>query len=112
MKAERIVSEAENERRRLLDEANLKKEIEDNAIKYKEQVIEECEAIRMKAFNEAEGARLAAQEEAIKIKEDSQAYAQQVLGKLEGDLKQLYQVVMNGQQFLQDMQYQNDHRNH
>ena len=61
----------------------------------------------MKAFNEAESARLAAQEEAIKIKEGAQKYAQEVLNKLEGDLKQLYQVVMNGQQYLQDMQYQN-----
>ena len=61
----------------------------------------------MKAFNEAESARLAAQEEAIKIKEGAQQYAQEVLNKLEGDLKQLYQVVMNGQQYLADMQYQN-----
>ena len=36
----------------------------------------------------------------IKIIED---FAQKVLAKLEGDLNQLYQIVMNGQQYLADM---------
>ena len=107
MKAERIIADAENERHRFLNESSLNKAVEERAREIREQVIEECEAIKMKAFNEAESARLAAQEEAIKIKEGAQKYAQEVLNKLEGDLKQLYQVVMNGQQYLQDMQYQN-----
>ena len=107
MKAERIIADAENERHRFLNESSLNKAVEERAREIREQVIEECEAIKMKAFNEAESTRLAAQEEAIKIKEGAQQYAQEVLNKLEGDLKQLYQVVMNGQQYLQDMQYQN-----
>ena len=107
MKAERIIADAENERHRFLNESSLNKAVEERAREIREQVIEECEAIKMKTFNEAESARLAAQEEAIKIKEGAQKYAQEVLNKLEGDLKQLYQVVMNGQQYLQDMQYQN-----
>ena len=47
--------------------------------------------------------RLNAKNESIKMKEDSQEYAQQLLNNLEQDLNRLYQVVMNGQQRLQEM---------
>ena len=107
MKAERIITEAENERHRFLNESSLNKAVEERAREIREQVIKECEAIKMKAFNEAESTRLAAQEEAIKIKEGAQRLAQEILNKLDGDLKQLYQVVATNQQYLADMQYQN-----
>jgi len=41
------------------------------------------------------------------MREESQEYAQQLLNNLEQDLNRLYQVVMNGQQRLQEMK-QND----
>ena len=107
MKAERIITEAENERHRFLNESSLNKAVEERAREIREQVIKECEAIKMKAFNEAESTRLAAQEEAIKIKEGAQRLAREILNKLDGDLKQLYQVVATNQQYLADMQYQN-----
>jgi len=103
IKADRIIADAENDRHRLLSESSVVRDIEEKAQKFKQEVIDECENIKMRAFNEAEGVRLATTEEAIKIKEGAQAYAQNVLNKLEGDLNQLYQVVMNGQQFLSDM---------
>jgi len=103
IKADRIIADAENDRHRLLSESSVLRDIEEKAQKFKQEVIDECENIKMRAFNEAEGVRLATTEEAIKIKEGAQAYAQNVLNKLEGDLNQLYQVVMNGQQFLSDM---------
>ena len=46
---------------------------------------------------------LNAKNEAIRMKEDSQSYAEQLLNNLEQDLNKLYQVVMNGQQRLQEM---------
>ncbi len=100
MKAERIIATAENERHRILSESSILKEIEEKAQIFKQEVMEECENIKMKAFNEAEGVRLDASQEAIKIKEGAQEYAEQILAKLEGDLNQLYQIVMNGQQYL------------
>ena len=57
----------------------------------------------MAAFNEAQELKLNAKNESIRMKEDSQEYAQQLLNNLEQDLNRLYQVVMNGQQRLQEM---------
>ena len=57
----------------------------------------------MAAFNEAQELRLSAKNESVRMKEDSQQYAQQLLNNLEQDLNRLYQVVMNGQQRLQEM---------
>ena len=102
-KADRIVAGAENERYRLLSESSIMKDIEEKAEEFKRSVIDECEDIKMKAFNEAEGLRLKAMQEAIKIKEGAQEYANQILTKLEGDLSQLYQVVSNGKQYLNEM---------
>ena len=57
----------------------------------------------MAAFNEAQELRLSAKNDAIRMKEESQAYAQQLLNNLQQDLDNLYQVVLNGQQRLQEM---------
>ena len=57
----------------------------------------------MAAFNEAQELRLNAKNDSIRMKEESQSYAQQLLNNLEQDLNRLYQVVMNGQQRLQEM---------
>lgn len=103
IKAERVIANAESDRNRLLSESSILKDIEEKAQKFRQDVMEECEAIKMKAFNEAEGVRLDATQEAIKIREGAQSYAQSVLEKLEGDLNQLYQIVMNGQQYLSEM---------
>ena len=57
----------------------------------------------MAAFNEAQELRLNAKNDSIRMKEESQEYAQALLNNLEQDLNRLYQVVMNGQQRLQEM---------
>lgn len=102
-KAERIVQDAENDRHRILSESNILRDIEEKAQKFRQEVLEECQDIKLKAFNEAEDVRLRASQDAIKIKDGAQDYAQNILTKLEGDLNQLYQVVMNGQQYLADV---------
>jgi len=103
LRAERIIQDAENERYKLLNESSLNKAMEEHAEKFRQTVFEECQQIKMAAFNEAQELRLNAKNESIKMKEDSQEYAQQLLNNLEQDLNRLYQVVMNGQQRLQEM---------
>lgn len=107
-KAERIIEDAENERRRILDESSLKREMEEQAQAFREKVIQECENIKMKAFGEAEGIRIASSEEALKMKDDAQQYAQQVLAKLEVDLNNLFQIVKNGQQYINELRNTNE----
>lgn len=103
LKAERIIQDAENERYKLLNESSLNKAMEEHAEKFRQTVFDECQQIKMAAFNEAQELRLNAKNESLKMKEDSQQYAQQLLNNLEQDLNRLYQVVMNGQQRLQEM---------
>lgn len=107
-KAERIIQDAENERRRILDESSLRREMEEQAKAFREKVIQECENIKMKAFGEAEGIRIASNEDAIKMKDGAQAYAQQILEKLEHDLNNLFQIVKNGQQYISELRNINE----
>ena len=103
LRAERIIQDAENERYKLLNESSLNKAMEEHAEKFRQSVFEECQQIKMAAFNEAQELRLSAKNDSVRMKEDSQEYAQQLLNNLEQDLNRLYQVVMNGQQRLQEM---------
>ena len=109
-KAERIIQDAENEKRRILDESSLRREMEEQAKVFREKVIQECENIKMKAFGEAEGIRIASNEEALKLKDNAQAYAQQILVKLEQDLNSLFQIVKNGQQYISELRNENDEK--
>ncbi len=102
-KAERIIQDAENEKRRILDESSLRREMEEQAKAFREKVIQECENIKMNAFKEAEGIRISSSEDALKLKDGAQAYAQQILEKLESDLNNLFQIVKNGQQYINEM---------
>ncbi len=103
LRAERIIQDAENERYKLLNESSLNKAMEEHAEKFRQSVFEECQQIKMAAFNEAQELRLNAKNDSIRMREESQEYAQQLLNGLEQDLNRLYQVVMNGQQKLQEM---------
>ena len=103
MKANRILEQADAERARRLSESSIMQELEENAQQFKQNVLQECENVKIKAFNEAESVRLEAKEEAIKIREGAQNYAKDVLDKLEQDLNQHYQIVVNGQQYLNEM---------
>ncbi len=107
-RAERIIQDAENERRRILDESALRHEMEEQAKAFREKVIQECENIKMKAFGEAESIRIASNEESLKMKDGAQMYAQQILGKLEQDLNNLFQVVKNGQQYIAELRNINE----
>jgi len=103
IKAEKIIQDAENERYRLLNESSLNKAMEEHAEKFRQAVFEECQQIKMNAFNEAQEVRINAKNDSIRLKEDSQTYAQQLLNNLQQDLDRLYQVVLNGQERLKEM---------
>ena len=107
LRAERIIQDAENERYKLLNESSLNKAMEEHAEKFRQTVLDECQQIKMSAFNEAQELRLTAKNEAIRMKEESQQYAQSRLSDLEQVLNKVYQEVMNGQQKLQEIK-QND----
>ena len=107
-KAERIIQDKKKKKRRILDESSLRREMEEQAKAFREKVIQECENIKMKAFGEAESIRIASNEEALKMKDGAQAYAQQILVKIEQDLNNLFQVVKNGQQYIAQMRNEND----
>lgn len=108
VKADRIIQDAENERIRILDESSLRREMEEQAKTFREKVIQECENIKIKAFSEAEEIRIASNEDALKMKDGAQAYAQQILVKLEQDLNSLFQVVKNGQQYIEQLRNLNE----
>lgn len=103
LRAERIIQDAQTERYKLLNESNLHKAMEEEAKKFRQTVYDECQQIKMTAFNEAQELRLNAKNESLRMKEDSHNYAQQLLNNLEQDLNRLYQVVINGQQRLQEL---------
>ena len=79
-KATRIVQEAQNEADRKLSESD--------------QIL---------AIQDGENIRMKATEEAIKIREGAELYAEQVLTSLEGNLTQLQQVVKNGQLYMEQL---------
>ena len=103
LRAEQIIQDAQNQRYKLLNESNLHKAMEEEAKKFRQTVYDECQQIKMTAFNEAQELRLNAKNESLRMKEDSHNYAQQLLNNLEQDLNRLYQVVINGQQRLQEL---------
>jgi len=103
LQAERIIQDAQNERYKLLNESSLHKAMEEYAKEFRQTLYDECQQIKMTAFNEAQELRLNAQNESLKMREDSHNYAQQLLNNLEQDLNRLYQVVINGQQRLQEI---------
>ena len=103
LRAEQIIQDAQNQRYKLLNESNLHKAMEEDAKKFRQAVYDESQQIKMNAFNEAQELILNAKNESLRMKEDSHNYAQQLLNNLEQDLNRLYQVVINGQQRLQEL---------
>jgi len=102
-KAEKIIIDAQNEANRLLSESDILRAVQKEAEKIKEQVIADCEDIKRKALDDAENMRIQVAEEAMKVREGAEVYAEQVLTNLEQDLTQLQQVVKNGQVYMEKL---------
>ena len=101
-KANKIVQDAQNEADRKLSESDQMKAIEREGNRIKNEVYEECEKMKHIALQDAENIRLQATDEAMKIREGAELYAEQVLTSIEGNLTQLQQVVKNGQIYMED----------
>ncbi|MBR1616554.1 hypothetical protein IJ670_00230, partial [bacterium] len=54
LRAERIIQDAENQRYKLLNESSLNKAMEEHAEKFRQTLFDECQQIKMSAFNEAQ----------------------------------------------------------
>lgn len=102
-KAAKIVQDAQAEADRKLSESDQIKAIEREGIRIKNEVVEDCEKIKHIALQDADNVRLQATDEAVKIREGAELYAQQVLTSLENNLTQLQQVVKNGQIYMEQL---------
>ena len=102
-KANKIVQDAQNEADRKLSESDQMKAIEREGNRIKNEVYEECEKMKHIALQDAENIRLQATDEAMKIREGAELYAEQVLTSIEGNLTQLQQVVKNGQIYMEQL---------
>ena len=102
-KANKIIQDAQAEADRKLSESDQIKAIELQGNKIKNEVYEECEKIKHIALQDAENIRLQATDEAMKIREGAELYAEQVLTSIEGNLTQLQQVVKNGQIYMEQL---------
>jgi len=102
-KAVRIIQDAENQAAIKLSESDQLKAIEREGNRIKTEVVEDCEKMKHIARQDAENIRLQATDEAMKIREGAELYAQQVLTSIEGNLAQLQQVVKNGQIYMEQL---------
>lgn len=102
-KATKIIQDAQAEADRKLSESDQIKAIERRGIQITNEVKEDCQRIKHIALQDAENIRLQATEEAMKIREGAELYAEQVLTSLEGNLTQLQQVVKNGQIYMEQL---------
>ena len=101
--ATRIVQEAQNEADRKLSESDQIKAIEREGIRIKNEVVDDCEKMKHLAVQDSENIRLKETEEAIKIREGAELYAERVLTTLEGNLVQLQQSVKNSQLYMEQL---------
>lgn len=102
-RANKIIQEAQAEADRKLSSSDQMKNLERETIRIKNELVEECDQMKYSARQDAEGIRLQATDEAMKIREGAELYAQQVLTSLENNLTQLQQVVKNGQIYMEQL---------
>ena len=96
-RAEKTVAEAQAEANRLLSESDLLRAVQREAEKIKEQVINDCDEIKRKAYEEANATRAQAIDEAIRMKDSASVYAEQILTGLEQNINQLHEIVKDNQ---------------
>lgn len=121
-RAEKIVADAQAEANRLLSESDLLRAVQREAEKIKEQVISECDEIKRKSYEDAEALRNQAIDDALRTKDETSIFAEQILVSLEQNLNQLQEIVKGGQVQLErrrtesdsqyNLNYANDFRMH
>ena len=99
--AERIKSDALNEKSRILSESELLRAVQEEAAVVREKLIAECEEIKNKAYSDAENIKMQASEEARRMREGAEEYVEGVLANLEANLAQQQTIVQNGQRYME-----------
>ena len=109
-RAEKIVADAQAEANRLLSESDLLRAVQREAEKIKEQVIAECDEIKRKSYEDAEALRNQAIDEALRTKDETSIFAEQILVSLEQNLNQLQEIVKGGQVQLEKRRTESDNQ--
>ncbi|MCQ2743866.1 MAG: hypothetical protein MJ230_03600 [bacterium] len=96
-RAEKTIAEAQAEADRLLSESDLLRAVQREAEKMKEDVINYCNDIKRKAFEEADSIRNQAIDEALRVKDSASVYAEQILTGLEQNVNRLQEIIKDNQ---------------
>ena len=110
--AEDLVAAAEQQAAQMLDELGIVRQAEQMAQQIKGQAQQECDGLRSQVMNDIEQLQLQAQrewesmrQEALSeqamIQQESDAYADRVLGQVEQQLSQMLRIIQNGRSHLQ-----------
>lgn len=107
-KAERIVEEARNEKERMLSESTLLIEVQQQAEQIIAETKAECEKIKHQALEDAENFRLQAADDAMRTRESTNNYVENILANLEQILSQQQNEVKQGQMYMEKMRTEVD----
>ncbi len=102
-KANKIVQEAQEEADRKLSMSEQIKAVERERIRITNEVKDNCEKIKTVAEQDADSIRLQATDEALKIRESAQMYAEKIFNVMENNLLQLQQDVKNCQIYVEQL---------
>lgn len=106
-RAEQIIGTARRQAENMLHESELLKAVQAEVERIRKQVVSEVEQMRREALSEAERIRSEAEEDASRTREGADHYAESVLTRIDADLNNLAQrlvesqsIVRNGQRLL------------
>jgi F0F1-type ATP synthase membrane subunit b/b' len=106
-RAEQIIGTARRQAENMLHESELLKAVQAEVERIRKQVVSEVEQMRREALSEAERIRSEAEEDATRTREGADHYAESVLTRIDADLNNLAQrlvesqsIVRNGQRLL------------
>ncbi len=107
-RAEQIIATARRQAETMLHESELLKAVQAEVERIRKQVVTEVEQMRREALEEAERLRGEGEQEALRIREGADHYAESVLTRIDTDLNNLGQrlvesqaIVHNGQRLLE-----------
>lgn len=106
-RAEQIIATARRQAENMLHESELLKAVQSEVERIRKQVVSEVEQMRREAISEAEKIRHDSEEDAARTREGADHYAESVLTRIDADLNNLGQrlvesqsIVRNGQRLL------------
>jgi len=106
-RAEQIIGTARRQAENMLHESELLKAVQAEVERIRKQVVSEVEQMRREALTEAERIRGEAEADALRTREGADHYAESVLTRIDADLNNLGQrlvesqsIVRNGQRLL------------